>query len=305
MTLEEITLLSADEYCKYDSVIPDIDAPWRMRSPGEYFDQEELSVDDTHFTCGSHPHLPWGGSLESACHITDSNYGIRPAIKLSIESSDNLSKAEQKDLVGTKIEYGNCQWTVLDASSNEVYALCDEIIAQRQFDPKTNVWENSELKGWLETKGLELITEDRSKESLNDIDKKPLENEVCKAFKEYIQSSNDPSLEAIKQHISEEKPISAFSIPSMIYGDVAKTFAENNIPYSAFSDTAPQADQPGTCLLFVRDSDSEKAKAVFEELLPSEEKFESLDELIENIDTNNSTDTSEPFNAETVETELC
>jgi hypothetical protein len=46
---------------------------------------------------------------------------------------------------------------VLSAECGEIRALCDEIIAQHCFDENTPVWEESELKSWLQTTGRNLV----------------------------------------------------------------------------------------------------------------------------------------------------
>lgn len=126
--------------------------------------------------------------------------------------------------------------------------------------------------------------------------------DICRAFEKCIQNSDEPSLATLKQHISEEKSISVFPIPSKLYEEITKALAENNVPCSVFSDTAQQTEQQSTFVLIVRDVDCEKAKSVLNELSMEKEKVESLDELIDNIDINAQNTPEQPA-PETIETE--
>ena len=146
MTLKEITLLSIEEYKQFQSIVSLVECwRWWLRSPGR---------NQNNAACA------YGGGV--VCGYSDyvhkDNGCVRPALKLNLEISDTLFWYKPEKLIGTKIEYGNYRWTVLDTSLGELYVLCDSIIARRRFDPESNNWATSELKQWLETEGLKLIT---------------------------------------------------------------------------------------------------------------------------------------------------
>lgn len=146
MTVKEITLLSTEDYEKYEPIIPVIrDDRWWLRSPS--YDQDRAVFV---LTNGSIHKLGYG------VYYCDS--AVRPALILELEVSNNLFWYKPERLVGTKIKYGNYKWTILDADFGELYVLCDELIARHRFDPKSNDWDKSELKQWLETEGMKLIT---------------------------------------------------------------------------------------------------------------------------------------------------
>ena len=144
MTVKGITLLSIEEHRKYKPIIPLIEDWWWLRSPGYY--QNYVAFVDI-----------FGDVCEYGNGVYIDN-AVRPALKLNLEISDTLFWYKPEKLIGTKIEYGNYRWTVLDTSLGELYVLCDSIIARRRFDPESNNWATSELKQWLETEGLKLIT---------------------------------------------------------------------------------------------------------------------------------------------------
>ena len=145
MVLKEITLLSEEEYAKYKSIISNAGWYWWLKTLDSHYDDGIRVVDDD-------------GSL-SFGNRDDCVGGVRPLCIFNLESSNPMFWRKPKTLVGSKIKCGKFEWTVLNAEAGELYALCDEIIAKHRFDSKTNVWEDSELKAWLESEGLSLITE--------------------------------------------------------------------------------------------------------------------------------------------------
>lgn len=145
MTLREITLLTKEEYERYRSAIPVVDDSWWLRSPG-YTRLRIAAVDNV------------GNVNEHGCYIDYTYATVRPALRLDLEPSDNLFWYKPERLIGTKIKYGNHQWTVLNLEPGSIYALCDTVVSSGRFDGKSNDWDTSELKQWLETEGLKLIT---------------------------------------------------------------------------------------------------------------------------------------------------
>jgi hypothetical protein len=101
--------------------------------------------------------IPYASAGYFNSHI-DNPIGVRPFCIFNLECIDPLFWHKPETLVGSKIEYGKYTWSVFKTKDGDIYALCDEIIAKRRFDEKTNIWEKSELKTWLEVEGLKLIT---------------------------------------------------------------------------------------------------------------------------------------------------
>lgn len=145
MTVKEITLLSKEEYEKYKSAIPTINRRWWLRSPSI----SQRSAVGVHYD---------GDVSKVGYLVLNRNIAVRPALHLNLEIADNQFWCKPEKLIGTKLEYGKYTWTVLDASFGEIYALCDEFIADHRFDPESNDWDKSELKRWLKTEGLQAIT---------------------------------------------------------------------------------------------------------------------------------------------------
>ena len=143
MEFLKITLLKEEEYAKYKSIIPDATAWWFKTPHPEYADRVRV-VDN------------FGRVNDVSCFM--SLGGVRPLCIFNLKTSDPLFWHKSKGLVGSKIEYGKYNWTILNIENGKLLALCDNIIAYRRFDKSTNVWERSELKMWLETEGFKLIT---------------------------------------------------------------------------------------------------------------------------------------------------
>ena len=144
MELKSITLLTEREYIKYKSVIPETNWWWWLRSPSP--------------GCGSYVHVIDDDGTLFDYDCNDYCGGVRPFCIFDIESDNPLFWCKSEVLVGSKIKYGKYEWTVLNAENGELHALCDGIIAKHRFDEETNIWQDSELKVWLETEGLKLIT---------------------------------------------------------------------------------------------------------------------------------------------------
>lgn len=144
MTIKKITLLTKEEYVKNKSVIPKINHWCWLKTP--------CSGD------GDYIHIVYADGDFDYFYVVDNDGGVRPLCVFDIEPDDPIFWYKSEMLVGSKIKYGKYEWTVLNAENSELYALCDEIIARRRFDTESNDWEDSELKAWLETEGLKLIT---------------------------------------------------------------------------------------------------------------------------------------------------
>lgn len=123
--VEEITILSEDEYKKYKHDIIYIHDWWWLRSCNPTKLYVMITAAD--------------GSVFIAIP-SDKRGGVRPAIILNI--SVNVE-------VGEQIDYDDLSFTILDTNYNgtgKVLALCNIIIKKCRFDEDSVVWENSELK---------------------------------------------------------------------------------------------------------------------------------------------------------------
>ncbi len=119
----EITLLTADEYKRYEPQIPTINDRWWLRSPcsGKLY---AAYVSDA------------GGVPNYGDRVNTDDDAVRPALK-----------SEIIDLpIGKQIIALGNRWTVIDTG----LAISNESVAHRRFDVKSNDWETSELKVWLE-----------------------------------------------------------------------------------------------------------------------------------------------------------
>lgn len=149
MKIKGITLLSREEYEKHEEVIPLLQCKWWLRNASVEFDDSVDAIDYGDLEAYD-PNVSW--------------IGIRPLCVFEVESSDKLDTLNSESLVGKKFEYNNRKWTILEAKSNELWALCDKIIAKAQFDGKSNIYDNSSIKRWLETEGIAEISAPAEKE---------------------------------------------------------------------------------------------------------------------------------------------
>lgn len=119
----EITLLSAEEYEKYKDRIPQINCSWWLRSPG-INSNRAASVD-------------YDGSVFDLGDFVDLDYdAVRPALKIS---------DGRKYEIGKRVILYNFPWIIID----EGLAIAEVPIAFHRFDEKSNDYENSEIKKFL------------------------------------------------------------------------------------------------------------------------------------------------------------
>lgn len=127
--IEEITLLSIEEYEQYRSVIPSIDEYWWLRSPGE--DSDNAAYIHYYDVVNK-----YGAAVDTT------GIGVRPALRINVSDTSSLQP-------GNKVQLLFQVWTVLDVKENQIYVLADDIVGRRRFDSKSNSWESSELKKWI------------------------------------------------------------------------------------------------------------------------------------------------------------
>ena len=131
LKIDEITLLSKEEYIKLKDVIPIFRGCWWLRSPG---DRGDVAA----FVYGE-----YGSVFEAGCRVTEV-FGVRPALQIKNLSSLNLKIGDKASLFGR-------QWTVISDS----LVLCDAVIGETCFRkddsaPDANDYEHSDIKQWLE-----------------------------------------------------------------------------------------------------------------------------------------------------------
>lgn len=132
----EIRLLAVEEYKSHKSIIPPVAENWWLRT----IDDDSLKIHVSAFN--DIRAIPSGVLCEAY---------VRPAILITLPSH-----ALQR---GNQIRIGSKQFTVIDVIGTELYCLCDECISvfYDYMHPRNQKWSTSDLKTWLETKGLKLI----------------------------------------------------------------------------------------------------------------------------------------------------
>lgn len=133
------TLLSVEEYNKHRNIIPLIEKEWWLRSSRDCFYNACIVDHD--------------GNVNDYYYVDDTYIGVRPALLIS-----NPESVYQK---GSEISRGKRKWTVLQSDNKICYALCTEIVAYRQFDAKTNIFEHSDIKQWLDKMLPHLVFEEK------------------------------------------------------------------------------------------------------------------------------------------------
>jgi hypothetical protein len=143
MTVEKITLLSVSEYGKYKSLIPKFNSlRWWLKTPSE--------AKGVYCVNGL-------GELQSF-RVWDARPYVRPVCVFSFDTYDTQFWLKKDALIGSEIKVNHYAFTVLDVKNGRVTAICNAIMNGCRFDLDTAIWDNSELKAWLETEGLKRIT---------------------------------------------------------------------------------------------------------------------------------------------------
>ena len=122
---DELFLLSIEEYKKYKGVIPVIGSWWWLRSPGR-FSNSAAYVDDD-------------GSVSTYGLNVSLTFGIRPAFRVQKSEILNLQ-------IGDRKIYYDFPFVKID----EDLLIAEVPIAFDKFDDKSNDYEKSYVKGFLE-----------------------------------------------------------------------------------------------------------------------------------------------------------
>lgn len=120
--VDEATLLSVEEARKLQKSIRACGNWWWLRSPGYFHDSAAIVCDDGDVGV----HGDFVGNGDSA---------VRPAFRLN-----NINSK-----IGGKVMIGKTQCTVID--NNLLLADCP--VCKHRFDEKSNIWESSELKEFI------------------------------------------------------------------------------------------------------------------------------------------------------------
>ena len=129
LNIEEVRLLSEEEYIKYKDDIPLLNEWWWLQPSGR-----------NHYlaTIVSYDGLLFGRCVDVACAV------VRPVLIISNLKSCNLS-------VGNKFKAANHTWTVI----SDTIALCDDSIGKQCFnsnrkEENSNNYETSDIKKYID-----------------------------------------------------------------------------------------------------------------------------------------------------------
>jgi hypothetical protein len=140
-----VTLLTADEAVryKYEGVLRGMMAAeeWWLRSPGKY--EYNAAFVDT------------DGLVSVYGNYVDNEFlAIRPALNLSFGVFENVPAP------GEKFAFAGENWTALEHRGGEgVFCIAADTVEQRRYDRKSNVWESSEVREYLNEECLQKLTE--------------------------------------------------------------------------------------------------------------------------------------------------
>ncbi len=161
----EISLLDPQMIEKVKHVVPSIDANFWIKPPG--------------YNAGMAAYLSSDGRI-NLCGPQKPDIGVRPIVALSGQHFN----------AGDKVNLFNHSWTVFSKDKGCCYALCDNIVANRYFDKKSNDYEKSGIKLFL-GKWLGQNLKDFSYHSaLNNEKKVSLDNQIQSAS---IRAEASPS----------------------------------------------------------------------------------------------------------------
>lgn len=127
VVIADVSILNASSFEQCKDVIKMDGKKWWLRPyPGE----------------GGHVGCPCvSDSYIEYKNVKCESVGVRPLLKII---------GDHEMDIGNKIDIAGLPWTVLTVFPYSYFVLCDEIIAERRMDAKNAVWNESELKTWLE-----------------------------------------------------------------------------------------------------------------------------------------------------------
>lgn len=119
----EITLLTKEEYEEHIKQIPKNNNWWWLRTPG--FDSGHVAFISS-----------FGSIYDNGYSVLADEGAVRPALKSEII---NIPVGEVFSALGNR-------WLMI----NKGFAISKCAVAFRRYDSKSNIWETSELKAWLD-----------------------------------------------------------------------------------------------------------------------------------------------------------
>ena len=131
--IEEITLLSKEEYLAAKDNIPLIDDWWWLRSPGP---------------CRTNVARVYHDRSVYYCSVDYPNVYVRPALRILNPESSNFC-------IRDKFEMAGYTWTVVLEEEKDCIALCNTSVGEIYFRDNwtandANKYETSDVKKWLE-----------------------------------------------------------------------------------------------------------------------------------------------------------
>lgn len=124
--ISKLTLLSKEEYIKYKEFVPPFKAWWWLKT-ADYNKYNACCVNRNGNTYNYNIRQPMY---------------VRPALIAYGVNSNHT--------IGEKHKFFGYKWTLISAENEKGILLCDTYIDEKRFDAKSNKWDESELKFWLE-----------------------------------------------------------------------------------------------------------------------------------------------------------
>ena len=125
LDVQDIFLLSTEEYRKYKKLIPKLHWWWWLRSPGYFSDLAAYVRGDNIIN-------------DLGTNVDISDVAVRPALRISNFLSSDVDP-------GDIVEIFDRDWIVLDKN----LVIAKKLIGQHRFDEKSNDYETSEIKKYL------------------------------------------------------------------------------------------------------------------------------------------------------------
>ena len=144
MNISYISILSCEELEKYSDIISEIGRYWWTKTSS--------------FSPGRVKRIKNRGDGCRAGLLPTDISGVRPCAILQLDPSDKEFWMRRKITHGSKVRYGLWDWTVLDVNNDDLFVLCDKVIANLSFDSRYRDWEYSDLKRWFNERGERMIT---------------------------------------------------------------------------------------------------------------------------------------------------
>ena len=144
--ITDITILTEPETLKYINVFPEINKPWWTKSDGYFSDDKGWVL--SHNPESQYKKVVYKNEIKSV-GSEHSTIGIRPIISVKSPVCGNVFN-------NNKINIGIYSFTIIENSNGVIRALCDSIIGRRRIGSFrcSGIWNQSDLREWLETDGL-------------------------------------------------------------------------------------------------------------------------------------------------------